>query len=85
MMKRFLFFLSFFLLVSGFCHANDGKHDSDDHVMPGEGDMPLPELMQELKEINYQNTATLELVTGYINEPRFYAKRAINNIREMMK
>ena len=29
MMKRFLFFLSFFLLVSGFCHANDGKHDSD--------------------------------------------------------
>ena len=32
-------------------HIIDGRHDSDDHVMPGEGDMPLPELMQELKEI----------------------------------
>jgi protein FrlC len=37
-----------------------------------------------LKDIDYQGTATIELVTGYINEPRMYGRRAINNIREMM-
>lgn len=29
MMKRILFFLSFFLLISGICFAYDGKHGSD--------------------------------------------------------
>lgn len=66
-------------------HIIDGVSDSDSHVMPGEGQMPLPELFQELKYIGYQRTATIELVTGYINEPRMYARRAINNVREMMK
>ena len=37
-----------------------------------------------LKRIGYDRTATLELVTGYINEPRMYAKRAIDNVRGMM-
>jgi protein FrlC len=52
--------------------------------MPGEGSMPLPEMFYELKRIGYDRTATLELVTGYINEPRMYAKRAIDNVRNMM-
>ena len=46
--------------------------------------MPLPEMFYELKRIGYDRTATLELVTGYINEPRMYAKRAIDNVRAMM-
>ena len=46
--------------------------------------MPLGELFCELKRIGYEGTATLELVTGYINEPRFYARRAVNNVRAMM-
>ena len=66
-------------------HLIDGVHDSDDHVMPGEGVIPMPELIKELKNINYDRTATIELVTGYINEPRFYARRAIDNVRGMMK
>lgn len=65
-------------------HIIDGVPDSDSHVMPGEGQIPIPELMMELKEINYSRTATIELVTGYINEPRMYARRAINNLRDMM-
>ena len=66
-------------------HLIDGVKDSDDHVMPGEGQIPLRELIKELKEIGYDRTATIELVTGYINEPRFYARRAVDNVREMMK
>ncbi|MBR5641758.1 MAG: fructoselysine 3-epimerase [Firmicutes bacterium] len=66
-------------------HIIDGEQGTDSHIMPGEGSMPLTELFYELKRIGYEGTATLELVTGYINEPRMYARRAINNARAMMK
>jgi len=65
-------------------HIVDGEQGTDSHIMPGEGAIPLPELFYELKEVGYKGTATLELVLGYINEPRMYAKRAIDNVREMM-
>ena len=65
-------------------HIIDGVSDSDSHVMPGEGQIPIQELMYELKDIGYDRTATIELVTGYINEPRMYARRAINNLKDMM-
>ncbi|NLJ30952.1 MAG: fructoselysine 3-epimerase [Clostridiales bacterium] len=66
-------------------HVIDSDGSSDTHIMPGEGNLPLPELMQELKERDYQGTATIELVTSYINEPRLYARRAIRNLRAMME
>lgn len=66
-------------------HLVDGVSDSDSHIIPGEGQIPFPELIKELKEIDYKGTATIELVTNYINEPRMYARRAIDNVRAMMK
>lgn len=66
-------------------HMIDGEQGTDSHIVPGEGSIPLPELIKELKDIGYRGTATLELVTGYINEPRLYARRAIDNVREYMK
>lgn len=65
-------------------HIIDGEQGTDSHIVPGEGSIPLPELFQELKRAGYQGTATLELVTGYLNEPRFYARRAVNNVRALM-
>ena len=65
-------------------HIIDGEQGTDSHIMPGEGSMPLQELFFELKRIGYEGTATIELVTAYINEPRMYARRAIRNIRAMM-
>jgi len=65
-------------------HIIDGDGSSDTHLIPGEGNLPIREMILELKEINYQGTATIELVTNYINEPRFYARRAIDNIRTLM-
>ena len=65
-------------------HIIDGEQGTDSHIMPGDGSMPLPELFCELKRIGYDKTATIELVTGYINEPRMYARRAVNRVREMM-
>ncbi len=66
-------------------HLVDGVSDSDSHIIPGEGQIPFPELIKELKEKDYKGTATIELVTNYINEPRMYARRAIDNVRAMMK
>lgn len=65
-------------------HIVDGKNGEDTHYLPCEGDIPLKELMQEIKTVNYKGGATIELVTNYINEPRFYAKRAIDNLRLVM-
>lgn len=66
-------------------HIIDGEQGTDSHIMPGEGSIPMPELFCELKDAGYQGTATIELVLGYINEPRMYARRAVNNVRAMMK
>lgn len=57
-------------------HIIDGENGSDTHMIPGEGNIPIKEMLYEMKRIGYDKTATLELVTNYINEPRFYAKRA---------
>lgn len=65
-------------------HIIDSDGTSDSHVIPGEGVMPLKELMWELNERKYARTVTIELVTGYINEPRLYAKRAIENLKAIM-
>ena len=65
-------------------HIIDGENGSDTHMIPGEGNIPIKEMLYEMKRIGYDKTATLELVTNYINEPRFYAKRAIDNMRELM-
>lgn len=65
-------------------HIIDGENGSDTHLIPGEGNIPIKEMLYEMKRIGYDKNATLELVTNYINEPRFYAKRAIDNMRELM-
>ncbi len=66
-------------------HIVDSTGSSETHVLPGEGIMPFEQMMQELKSMNYEGTATIELVTAYIREPRMYAKKAIDNVRAMLK
>lgn len=66
-------------------HIIDGENGTDSHIMPGDGTIPLPELFKELKYVGYDKTATIELVSNYINEPRMYARRAIDRVREYMK
>ena len=65
-------------------HIPDSNGADATHLVPGEGVMPYRELMQEIRDLPYERTATIELVTNYINEPRLYAKRAINNVRAML-
>jgi protein FrlC len=66
-------------------HVIDGKNGEDTHYLPGEGDIPLAELLSEIEAYGYEGAATIELVTSYINEPRLYAKRAIDQLRALME
>lgn len=66
-------------------HIVDSDGTTDAHVVPGEGIMPMKELLLEIKERGYGGSATIELVSGYINEPRLYTRQAIENFKAMIK
>lgn len=66
-------------------HLIDSDGSTETHVLPGDGQIPLPELLTEIKEYGYDKTATVELVTAYMKEPYLYAKRAYNRIKEIRK
>jgi protein FrlC len=64
-------------------HIVDSDGKSDTHLMPGDGNMPLKELMEEIQAYGYDGGATIELVTAYINEPSLYARQAIHRFRKL--
>ncbi len=65
-------------------HIIDSDSKTMAHLVPGEGDMPMREMMAEIKDIGFNGTATIELVSAYTNEPRFYARRAIDKLKALM-
>ena len=65
-------------------HLVDSDGHSDTHLTPGEGTIPMRELLLELREQGYCGTATIELVTNYIHEPRLYARKAIDAVRPFL-
>jgi len=66
-------------------HIVDSSGTDDSHLVPGEGILPLPELMAELRVRGYRGTATIELVSNYLNEPGLYARRSIQTLRTMLE
>lgn len=62
-------------------HIIDSDGKSDIHLMPGDGNIPLKELMKEIEESGYDGGATIELVTSYVSEPSLYAKLAIDRLK----
>ncbi len=64
-------------------HFIDGRQGSCDHLIPGEGEIPLPELLWSIRDAGYDGTMTLELVGTYMNETRLFTKRAIDRFREI--
>jgi len=64
-------------------HIIDSDGKSDSHIMPGDGNIPLKELIKEISAFGYNEGATIELVTAYINEPSLYAKRAIDRFNKI--
>ncbi|HAF63179.1 MAG TPA: fructoselysine 3-epimerase [Anaerolineaceae bacterium] len=65
-------------------HIIDSDGHSDSHLLPGEGRIPLKQLLREIEELNYQGYCTIELVTAYMNEPSLYAAAAIEKLCEYL-
>ena len=64
-------------------HLTDSDGITEAHLLPGDGNMDLRGLLGELRTGIYDGTATLELVTHYIDTPSEAAFAAIRRIREM--
>ena len=65
-------------------HVVDSDGTSDTHLIPGEGMIPLAELIGYLDRSSYRGGMTIELVTAYLREPSLYSRRAIDSLRAAM-
>lgn len=65
-------------------HFVDSDGVSETHLLPGDGEMPLSEILNEVQRIGYDKTVTIELVTAYIREPYLYAKMAHDRVRDIL-
>lgn len=66
-------------------HLVDCNGSDETHVLPGDGCMPLEEIIKQTADYGYQGMATIELVTAYLKEPYLYAKIAHDRIRNWSK
>lgn len=62
-------------------HIVDSDGVSDSHLVPGDGCIPLAEVLAGLHAYDYKGRATIELVTAYMDDPSYYAKLALDRIR----
>jgi protein FrlC len=46
--------------------------------------MPLAKILGDIRRAGYDGTATIELVTRYIDAPGEAARRAIDKVREIL-
>lgn len=65
-------------------HLVDNDGASDTHLIPGEGKMNLRKILSDIRSAGYDGTATLELVTNYINDPSHAAKLALKRAKELI-
>ena len=65
-------------------HLVDSDGVSDTHLIPGEGTMNLKDVLAELRTAGYDGTATIELVTNYIDAPSAAAKMALERAKELL-
>ena len=65
-------------------HVVDSDGKSDTHLIPGEGIMDLGDILRRMKAYGYDGSATIELVTNYIDRPSEAAGEAIRKLRSML-
>ncbi|MBN2336027.1 fructoselysine 3-epimerase [Candidatus Bathyarchaeota archaeon] len=65
-------------------HLVDSDGRSDTHMVPGDGVMPLRQLLREIEAVGYDGYCTIELVSAYVNEPSLGSALAIERVRELL-
>lgn len=66
-------------------HVVDSDGITENHLIPGEGLMPLREILEEIKSFGYKGRATIELVSNYLDRPSEAAKISIDNLKSLME
>lgn len=69
----------------GHLHLVDSDGVSETHLIPGEGKMPLKKILRDFLAAGYDGTATIELVTNYIDCQSQASKKAIENVKEILE
>lgn len=66
-------------------HLIDSDGQSDSHIIPGDGIIPLKQVLSQIEGRGYKGYYTIELVTAYMNEPSLYAELALNRVLELIQ
>lgn len=66
-------------------HFVDCEKTSEDHLIPGDGQMDFPRIIHYLKEVGYNGYLSLELFSRYEDEPDYAAERGYEVIRNLLK
>jgi protein FrlC len=65
-------------------HIIDSDGQSDTHMMPGEGRIPMRQLFREIEATNYKGYCTIELISAIMNEPSLRSALAIERARDLL-
>ena len=65
-------------------HLTDSNGADESHIMPGDGIMDLRTLLREFRSAGYDGNVTIELVTGYMDDPTGAASLAIRRVKELL-
>lgn len=68
----------------GHLHIMDSDCVTETHLIPGEGTLPLRELMSYVESTGYDGGITIELVTNYLREPTLSSHKAIDGLRSVI-
>jgi len=63
-------------------HIHDNRGFEDEHLVPGDGKIPFPEVLKELKKASYSGALTLELWNPF--DPLPAARRAIEYLKSLL-
>ena len=65
-------------------HFTDSNGTDESHIMPGDGIMDLRSLLRDFISAGYNGNVTIELVTGYLDDPTGAASLAIRRVKELL-
>jgi len=66
-------------------HIIDSDGQSDTHMMPGDGRIPLRQLFREIEATGYGGYCTIELISAIMNEPSLGSALAIERVKDLLK
>ncbi len=65
-------------------HLVDSDGQSEAHMMPGDGKMPLRQLLRDIEASGYMGYCTIELISAILAEPSLGSALAIERVKNLL-